>query len=237
MSKKPSQEEILQEIKRRFGGPDNFDDTDAVWTGENFDIDPEVIIAQEGWDSRTLLKQVLYAVIAGHQQNLSDIDLRTVVHQADQLIRGDIKPGVPSDDDGSLLLEIAHRYHLARHNPASERNNRGEVEVAPIVAKVVKEFGAEVRGKKMPSIESLNKHLARRFKNERDVWMSRATAIYLIPPFERTNSFEHLRSGLAELQASGLQLDLTRIALTERPSAALSDHRAFPATDGENQGT
>jgi len=215
MRKKPSEEEILQEMSRRFSGGDNFDHTDVVWTGINGSLDPDDLIEERGWDLRSPLEQILFSLIAGYQRDIIYKELKDLVRKVSSLITGEKRRGNAAKDDGALLLEVARRWHkeffeIGRKDP----------ELAPICRGVVTDYDSEVRSVENFDIENISKVLERKFKEDRDLWLVRATAGdgYYAP--ERMDDIKRIKFALKALQDVGVAVDLARVRPTMPPSAS-----------------
>ncbi|WP_157403894.1 hypothetical protein [Paracoccus sp. N5] len=215
MRKKPSEEGILQEMSRRFSGGDNFDHTDLVWTGINGSLDPDDFIEERGWDFRSPLEQILFALIAGYQRDAKCKELKDLVRKVSSLITGEKDRGNALKDDGALLLEIARRWHKEYFELG-----RREPKLAPICRGVVTDYASEVRGAEYFDIENISKVLERKFKEDRDLWLVRATAGdgYYAP--ERMNGIDRIKFALTSLQDAGVAVDLERVRPTMPPSVS-----------------
>lgn len=197
---------------------DNFGPEDVVWVGSDGDIDPDELVAIEGREFHTALFQVLRALVAGHQPDLSPEELARVTKVIQNKIVGKAKDGNSEYDDGPLLMEIAHRYHNELYQAGKWPS--GTVPLKPIVRCVVQEFGQAHRGQKWPNEESLISKLSRNFKKDRDLWLSRVTTDdpYFAP--ERFEEVKTIRKALSLLARVGVLVDIEKIRATTRPDKA-----------------
>ena len=210
--------EYLKEIKAR--GPlkldDRFGPEDVVWIGEDGELDPDELIAQEGREYRSPLFQVVRALVAGHQSKLPQHELEAKVRTVCDEIIGNSNPGRSDVDDGPLLLEIAHRYHETLH--AAGKWPGGSVPVKPIVREVVLEHGKTHRQNRMPAEVSLVRTLVNKFNKDKDLWLSRATTEGRYYNPSRMHDINRLRTGLRMLADAGVSLDISQVGPTTRPN-------------------
>lgn len=201
---------------------DNFDHTDVVWTGADGEVDPDELIAAQGREFRTPLFQVVLALVAGHQPDLLTHELAAKARKACGIIDGIAsKGGRPPENDGTLLMEIAYRYHEALYR--TDAGPSGTVEIAPIVRAVVKDFGMETARSRYVSPDSLEEKLARDFRENKDLWLARVTTEdpYYSPA--RFSELKTLEAGLEALARAGVKVDPTKVAATTRPRGSSGD--------------
>lgn len=220
----PNEPEYLKTFKKpaSAAAPDNFDHTDLVWTGaSSFDdsastadghehaVDPDALMASQGWDFRSPLQQVLTALVAGYRTTLDDYERHALVREIESKLLGGAKRGPPEKDDSALLLEIAFRYHAAY-----VEGHGALPAILPICQKVVEEYRKDLG--REGSDENLPKTLVRKFEKDPDLWLVRATAGdgYYAPG--RMNQIHKLVAGLTLLQEAGVGLDLSRITRSKR---------------------
>lgn len=209
------------EVRGKVVQEDNFGPEDVAWTGTDGTLDPDELIQQMGREHRTPLFQVVRAMIAGHQPGMRQHELEGLTRKVCDQISGQSRPGTTDVDDGPLLLEIAHRYHTALYDAGEWPT--GIVPLQPIVRDVVSEFGNAHRKHRMPDTENLAKALGRKFKKEKDLWLSRATTEDPLYAPNRFNDLKLLINGLRLLAEAGVPLEIHQVRPTKRPTGEGGD--------------
>src|SRR5690606_22860814 len=147
--------------------------------------------------------------------NIEDKDLQSLARKVSSLISGKKKKGNAVKDDGPLLLEIARRWHKE-----FIEGNWKDPELLPICRDVVIEYAQSIRGVENFNIDNISKVLSRKFDEDRDLWLARATAGdgYYAP--ERMDDIRKIKLSLKILQDVGVLVDLTRVNPTMPPAAS-----------------
>lgn len=194
-------------------GQGNFDHTDILWRGEDGNLDPEQLISGYGWGGKSALFHLINALIAGHQSDLPPDQREAMAATVERSIVG-AKRGPPDKDDSSLLLEIAVRYHQAWFESGGKK---------PALMTICKEVVTEYRMKlgREGSDDHLPKALAKKFKQNPDLWLSRATMAddYYAPG--RRSTILMITQALTLLKKLGIHGDARVVTVPMRPEGKL----------------
>ncbi|WP_449045671.1 hypothetical protein [Paracoccus versutus] len=213
MRKKSSEEEIFQEMSRRFSGGDNFDHTDVNyrWRDDNFNIDKALEAC--GHEPESDLESIIYALIKGQRPDLSVSDLDKEFKVAYKAITGTYNRGRVRKDRYILLKRIALAWHKAEYDARIKGEADPEIVLRDLVRPIVQSYISSPGAANDPTGElSLIQKLEDDFNKNREVILIHATSD---SDHRRMMVPEKVERVLAAFEGSGFSVD--RSAIKKRP--------------------
>lgn len=210
-----SDEDVPDYLKeRQKGGPikldDNFGHEDVVWQGENYDLDPDEVLEESGYDPGSILSKVISAIVSGYQPDLDRTEIKKLTRKIEDMILGVRSPGRREEDDYNALLEIADEYHKAWHE--AHPDGRSEIQLRPIVRKVVDDKFSDLPEQRNIEKENYIRKLGDKFKKNKDFLLVRAT---FDSDFTRNSDYQAFKTALEKLGRLNLKSNFKHVRIKQ----------------------